>query len=74
MGKGPTSQRSGRQNLAQGGASAASGTLGNGPFFHQPALAGERICRLLKRAQEFYLARHPGLRFASLRFASLTLG
>jgi len=34
---------SGRQSLAQGGASAASGTLGNAsPLINKPALAGDR--------------------------------
>src|SRR6266536_3355265 len=68
------SRRSWRQNLAQGGASAASGTLGRESIFHPARLAGERICRSLKRAREFFWQHYPGLRFAPLRFAPLALG
>ncbi len=40
--KGSMSQRSWLQNLAQGGASAASGTLGNDPIFHPARFSGRK--------------------------------
>ena len=59
------SQRSWRQNLAQGEASAASGTLGSQALlFIEPALAGERIRRPLKRARKSIGIRIHGFRFA----------
>ena len=40
-----TSQRSWRQNLAQGGASEASGTLGNAQVFQRARFSGRKRCR-----------------------------
>ena len=70
-----TSQRSWWQNLAQGGASEASGTLGSRSYqSSEPASAGERICRPLERAGEFFSDCYPGQRYAPLRSASLAPG
>ena len=45
------SPRSGRQSLAQGGVSGANRNPGYRDHYgYEPALAGERFCRPLKRA------------------------
>src|SRR5437879_3280163 len=66
-----TSQRSWRQNLAQGEASVASGTLGNDPIFHQARFSGRKNLSPAKAGSEISLGRIPraALRFTSFRSA-----
>jgi hypothetical protein len=69
--KSSTSQRSWRQNLAQGGASAASGTLGNVSIFHSARFSGRRNLSPAEAGSEILFGRIPraALRFTSFRFA-----
>ena len=59
------SPRSGRKRIAQGEVSAANETLGIGStHFPEPALAGDRVFRPLKRACKYQGGAIPGFRFA----------
>jgi hypothetical protein len=66
-----TSQRSWRQNVAQGGASVASGTLGNVAVFHQARFSGRQILSPAKAGSGIIPAAIPraALRSTSSRFA-----
>ena len=69
--KGSTSQRSWRQSLAQGGASEASGTLGNDHIFHPARFSGRHILSPAKAGSDFLFGQVPraALRFTSFRYA-----
>jgi hypothetical protein len=66
-----TSQRSWRQNLARGGASVASGTLGNDPNSCPARFSGRKNLSPAKAGSEIFLATVPraALRSTSFRFA-----
>jgi hypothetical protein len=69
--KSSTSQRSWRQNLAQGGASTASGTLGRGPRFLSARFSGRKNLSPAKAGLGVLFGKVPraALRFTSFRFA-----
>jgi hypothetical protein len=69
--KNSTSQRSWRQNLAQGGASEASGTLGNGPPSLSARFSGRKNLSPAKAGSGVLFGEVPraALRFTSFRFA-----
>ena len=71
-----TSQRSWRQNLAQGEASVASGTLGRRREVHQARLSGRKILSPAKADSEIPVGLIPraALRFTSFRSASTPAG
>jgi hypothetical protein len=66
-----TSQRSWRQNLAQGGVSAASGTLGKSPFLLSARFSGRKNLSPAKAGSGVLFRGVPraALRFTSFRFA-----
>src|SRR6267143_2867190 len=66
-----TSQRSWRQNLAQGGASEASGTLGKSPFLSSARFSGRKGLSPAKAGLGVLFCQVPraALRFTSFRFA-----
>jgi hypothetical protein len=68
--KGATSQRSWRQNLAQGGASAASGTLGQEPLYSSARFSGRKNLSPAKAGSGGLFGEIPraALRFTSFRF------
>jgi hypothetical protein len=68
--KSSTSQRSWRQNLAQGGASAASGTLGNESLYSSARFSGRKNLSPAKAGLGVSLGELPraALRFTSFRF------
>jgi hypothetical protein len=68
---GSTSQRSWRQNLAQGGVSAASGTLGNEPIDLSARFSGRKNLSPAKAGSEILFGQVPraALRFTSFRYA-----
>jgi hypothetical protein len=69
--QGSTSQRSWRQNLAQGIASEASGTLGNGPLFSSARFSGRKNLSPAKAGLGVIFGKVPraALRFTSFRSA-----
>jgi len=71
MVKGSTSQQSWRQSLAQGEASAASGTLGNDPLSSSARFSGRQILSPAKAGSGILFGQVPraALRSTSFRFA-----
>ena len=69
--KSSTSQRSWRQSIAQGVASAASGTLGHGPRFLSARFSGRKNLSPAKAGSGILSGEVPraALRFTSFRFA-----